>query len=581
MQHKDALLADLQVSACLGQSQRAAARLLASYEDRDGSLREEVAAIEGHDAAESSAPTDVMASFYRRLGDLREYHRRFPATPEDVAPVASADAAAAAVLDTFSPDELYGRYIDLAAPFEEWCNLPGVKDARMAAGGGSGGSDFESLARSDLIGYLRRFSDAHTGLPAATTHSRRFHRYVASLVQTLLLFVARAQPLLDLRSSVLAYVRAACDATAAAAARDVPAPPAASGSAPAAGPLVDLATFADAGALAASLGSDGLAAQLRARGLKAGGSLEERASRLWSVRGMQPHEYPKRLLAPAAAPAPPQAGGAAAGSNAAPLPSQLAGAAPVRTADPPPLAPGLPEGASSVLDIPDASAVAVGVLGGAEALRGPAGQQRLAAVLSDLVVRLASDVLDVPIRDAARRLERRLTKTRAELEAERLAAEAEVSAPVPGAAATGAGGDGAAADDDDEDKPIYNPKKLPLGWDGKPMPYWLWKLQGLNIEYRCEICGDAVIMGRRNFDRHFQEARHAYGMRCLGIPNTKHFHDVVRIEDARRLYDKLRSQLAAEVFVAGNEEEWEDERGNVLTRQAYEGALRSGMQQQR
>jgi len=36
-------------------------------------------------------------------------------------------------------------------------------------------------------------------------------------------------------------------------------------------------------------------------------------------------------------------------------------------------------------------------------------------------------------------------------------------------------------DDDDNDKPIYNPKKLPLGWDGKPMPYWLWKLQGLNM----------------------------------------------------------------------------------------------------
>ena len=111
--------------------------------------------------------------------------------------------------------------------------------------------------------------------------------------------------------------------------------------------------------------------------------------------------------------------------------------------------------------------------------------------------------------------------------------------------------------------------------------YWLWKLQGLNIAYACEICGGASYMGRRNFDRHFQEARHAYGMRCLGIPNTKHFHDVVRIEDARRLYDKLRSQLASEVFVAGHEEEWEDERGNILTRQAYEGALRSGMQQQR
>ncbi len=27
---------------------------------------------------------------------------------------------------------------------------------------------------------------------------------------------------------------------------------------------------------------------------------------------------------------------------------------------------------------------------------------------------------------------------------------------------------------------MYNPLKLPLGWDGKPIPYWLYKLHGLN-----------------------------------------------------------------------------------------------------
>lgn len=35
------------------------------------------------------------------------------------------------------------------------------------------------------------------------------------------------------------------------------------------------------------------------------------------------------------------------------------------------------------------------------------------------------------------------------------------------------------------DAPIYNPKNLPLGWDGKPIPYWLYKLHGLGIEYKC------------------------------------------------------------------------------------------------
>ncbi|VFQ94001.1 unnamed protein product [Cuscuta campestris] len=32
---------------------------------------------------------------------------------------------------------------------------------------------------------------------------------------------------------------------------------------------------------------------------------------------------------------------------------------------------------------------------------------------------------------------------------------------------------------DDEDQQIYNPLKLLMGWDGKPIPYWLYKLHGL------------------------------------------------------------------------------------------------------
>ena len=35
--------------------------------------------------------------------------------------------------------------------------------------------------------------------------------------------------------------------------------------------------------------------------------------------------------------------------------------------------------------------------------------------------------------------------------------------------------------EEEVDAPIYNPKNLPLGWDGKPIPYWLYKLHGLGI----------------------------------------------------------------------------------------------------
>ena len=59
-------------------------------------------------------------------------------------------------------------------------------------------------------------------------------------------------------------------------------------------------------------------------------------------------------------------------------------------------------------------------------------------------------------------------------------------------------------DSDDEDVPIkHNPKNLPIGWDGRPIPYWLYKLHGLGEEYKCEICGGASYWGKKAFEKHF------------------------------------------------------------------------------
>lgn len=77
---------------------------------------------------------------------------------------------------------------------------------------------------------------------------------------------------------------------------------------------------------------------------------------------------------------------------------------------------------------------------------------------------------------------------------------------------------GESSDEDDTEKPIYNPKKLPLGWDGKPIPYWLFKLHGLNKEFKCEICGDVSYRGPKVFHQHFQVRKHLHRVsswRCL------------------------------------------------------------------
>jgi len=133
------------------------------------------------------------------------------------------------------------------------------------------------------------------------------------------------------------------------------------------------------------------------------------------------------------------------------------------------------------------------------------------------------------------------------------------------------------SDDDDEDTPIYNPKGVPLGWDGKPIPYWLFKLHGLNHFYACEICGGESYRGRRNFEKHFAEAKHAHGMRCLGIPNTQHFHGVTTIQDAQELWEKLNNNLQENQFDGSKQEEYEDSHGNVMSRATYEDLARQGL----
>lgn len=132
-------------------------------------------------------------------------------------------------------------------------------------------------------------------------------------------------------------------------------------------------------------------------------------------------------------------------------------------------------------------------------------------------------------------------------------------------------------ENDDADRPIYNPLNLPLGWDGKPIPFWLYKLHGLGIEYKCEICGNYSYWGRRAFERHFQEWRHAFGMRCLKIPNTAHFKEITKIEEAITLYEKLKRDAEEQTFRPDADVECEDIQGNVMSQKAFEDLRRQGL----
>jgi len=142
------------------------------------------------------------------------------------------------------------------------------------------------------------------------------------------------------------------------------------------------------------------------------------------------------------------------------------------------------------------------------------------------------------------------------------------------------GANGEAEDGDEDEEKIYNPLKLPLAWDGKPIPFWLYKLHGLGVEFPCEICGNYVYMGRRAFEKHFSEARHIYGLKCLGITQTGLFREITKIEEAERLWEKVKRDKEVEKgrgAVGEGDEEMEDAEGNVMPMRVYNDLKKAGL----
>ncbi|KAL7919172.1 hypothetical protein ACQKWADRAFT_302218 [Trichoderma austrokoningii] len=130
---------------------------------------------------------------------------------------------------------------------------------------------------------------------------------------------------------------------------------------------------------------------------------------------------------------------------------------------------------------------------------------------------------------------------------------------------------------EDGEEKIYNPLKLPLAWDGKPIPFWLYRLHGLGVEFPCEICGNFVYMGRRAFDKHFNEARHVYGLKCLGIANTSLFRDITGIDEAMRLWEKIQKEKRRGKIDDGSVVQMEDGEGNVMPEKVYYDLQKQGL----
>ncbi|XP_055339644.1 splicing factor 3A subunit 3-like [Paramacrobiotus metropolitanus] len=462
-------------------------RLADLYEDKDNLRRQDIAAL-------TNGPFN---EFYNRLRGLREYYRKHPeevSVPLSVQVAAfsrlglgntpSRQAAAGGegsaepeeeLLVSFSDEEAHGRFLDLHLLYEKFLNLKGIVPPNFS-----------------YHDYLKGFFRLDE-VPRDSKNTAAYRQYVEAVFEYLADFLFRTKPLTDIRAELDNVEK---DVDSKWSKGQVPGWGKGLQSAQSAnqGVLLDLRSFSAVEEIM-ELGMERLKSALMALGMKCGGTLEERAKRLWSTRGKSPAEIDASLLV------------------AKPSTAQK---------------------------------------------NQEDSRQKELAVLEAKVMHLATLV------EQERKLtEENVVRKQARAGQEREEEEDDVVNDEE--------------DEEDDDEVIYNPKNLPLGWDGKPIPYWLYKLHGLNINYPCEICGNQVYRGPKAFQRHFSEWRHAHGMRCLGIPNTAHFANITHIEEAVKLWEKLKKAKNADKWKPDAEEEFEDSAGNVVNRKTYEDLRRQGL----
>ncbi|MXQ80474.1 hypothetical protein E5288_WYG006261 [Bos mutus] len=428
------------------------------YDDKDGLRKEELNAISG---------PNEFAEFYNRLKQIKEFHRKHPneiCVPmsvefEELLKARENPSEEAQNLVEFTDEEGYGRYLDLHDCYLKYINL-------------------KASEKLDYITYLSIF-DQLFDIPKERKNAE-YKRYLEMLLEYLQDYTDRVKPLQD-QNELFGKIQNEFEkkwenGT-------FPGWPKETSSALThAGAHLDLSAFSSWEELA-SLGLDRLKSALLALGLKCGGTLEERAQRLFSTKGKSLESLDTSLFA----------------KN--------------------PKTKGTKRDTERNKDIAFLEAQIyeyVEILGVSDSAEG--------CKCSKLVVTVGKRKEDW----FRERFRDRREKT-----------------------------------------------SIVLRWS--PIPYWLYKLHGLNINYNCEICGNYTYRGPKAFQRHFAEWRHAHGMRCLGIPNTAHFANVTQIEDAVSLWAKLKLQKASERWQPDTEEEYEDSSGNVVNKKTYEDLKRQGL----
>ncbi|CAL4974706.1 unnamed protein product [Urochloa decumbens] len=459
-------------------------KLVEIYEDKDSARKDEI-------NTHLTAPTQSLLfnKYYERLKEIRDYHRRNPSarfisTTDDYEELLKEEPVIEFTgedcfipLEGFGGVDAFGRYLDLHELYNEFINS-------------KFGTPMEYSAYVGCFSQTEKILQSHK-------KTRQYREYLEHILEYLTSFLYRTEPLQDVEK-IFAKLESEFEERWA------------NGDVPSWGNKstveeaeIDLDYYSMVEELV-ELGPEKLKQALAARGLKSGGTVQQRAERLFLLKHTPLEQLDRKHFAKVP-----------------------------RTKD-------------------DSNATSNG--------KNFKDDLKKEIALMEVKMKRLCELLDEVFVRTKENAEKKLTLTYEEMEAER--EEEEVQADT---------------ESDDEEQQIYNPLKLPMGWDGKPIPYWLYKLHGLGQEFKCEICGNQSYWGRRAYERHFKEWRHQHGMRCLGIPNTKNFNEITSIDEAKGLWEKIQARQGLSKWRPDLEEEYEDQEGNIYNKKTYTDLQRQGL----
>ena len=239
------------------------------YLDEDEKMKLELETMKGD---------NMFSTFYEKLKSTQEFYIRNPIAQIELSNKINVNCKDNIDIP-FSGEEVFGKYLDLTILHLQYCNIPNILSK-------------DCIYEHDYIKYLEKFN-CFFYIHENVKKSKAYATYIHDLSEYCTGFMRRTQPLVSINDCVnewrnefevnwnngmidgWKFVYIATNQT------------------KTSEPL-RLGMYNSPEELQV-LGLNRLKEALLALNLKCGGTIEQRASRLWSVRGLKPDEIPKKL----------------------------------------------------------------------------------------------------------------------------------------------------------------------------------------------------------------------------------------------------------------------------------------------